>query len=76
MSLSSEELLLPFVDAFSPPWPERFCELPRPEFVLPEAPRPLLPDELLLPEEPLLPDEPLLPLIPPLVDELPIPSSP
>jgi hypothetical protein len=51
-----EELDDPFVEAFRPPWPERSWELPRPEFVLPEAPRPslrlllsvLLP-ELLLP---------------------------
>ena len=32
----------PFDDALSPPWPERSCELPRPELVLPEAPRPSL----------------------------------
>jgi hypothetical protein len=32
----------PLVEALSPPWPERSCELPRPELVLPDAPRPLL----------------------------------
>jgi hypothetical protein len=33
-------LLPPFDDAFRPPVPERSCELPRPEFVLPDAPSP------------------------------------
>jgi hypothetical protein len=50
----------PFAEALSPPWPERSCELPRPELVLPEAPRPSL--RLLL--SPLLLDDesPVLPL--------------
>ena len=39
-SLELEELDEPFVEALRPPWPERSCELPRPELVLPEAPRP------------------------------------
>ena len=43
MSLSSDEALpLPFDEALKPPLPERSCELPSPEFVLPEAPRPPL----------------------------------
>jgi hypothetical protein len=37
----------PLFEALRPPWPERSCELPRPELVLPEAPRPPL-RELLL----------------------------
>jgi len=40
--LPFEELDDPFDEALSPPWPERSCELPRPELVLPEAPRPWL----------------------------------
>lgn len=32
----------PFADAFRLPDPDRSCELPRPELVLPEAPRPSL----------------------------------
>ena len=30
----------PLFEALKPPWPERSCELPRPELVLPEAPSP------------------------------------
>jgi hypothetical protein len=41
-SLELEELDEPFVEALRPPWPERSCELPRPELVLPDAPRPSL----------------------------------
>ena len=37
-----EELVEPLDEALKPPWPERSCELPRPELVLPEAPRPSL----------------------------------
>jgi hypothetical protein len=68
----------PFVDAFRLPEPERSWELPRPEFVLPEAPRPslrvLLSPTLLLRsldwlalsfDEELPPD-----------DELPLPDAP
>jgi hypothetical protein len=56
----------PFAEALSPPWPERSCELPRPELVLPEAPRPSL--RLLL--SPLvLDDEP--PVLPPRLLEAP-----
>jgi hypothetical protein len=52
-------VLSPLVDALSPPLPDRSCELPSPEFVLPEAPSPLL-RSLLLPDvlEPLLPEAP------------------
>jgi hypothetical protein len=32
----------PFAEALRPPWPERFCDWPRPELVLPEAPSPSL----------------------------------
>ena len=42
LEVELEELDEPFVEALSPPWPERSCELPRPELVLPEAPRPSL----------------------------------
>ena len=56
MSLWSDGLLeLPFVEALKPLVPERSCELPRPELVLPDAPRPLLLDELPVPRVELLP---------------------
>jgi len=38
----------PLVEALRPPWPERSCELPRPELVLPDASRPSLRSLLLL----------------------------
>lgn len=37
----------PLFEALRPPWPERSCELPSPELVLPEAPRPSLRSVLL-----------------------------
>ena len=42
LEVELEELDEPFDEALRPPWPERSCELPRPELVLPEAPRPSL----------------------------------
>ena len=42
-SLELEELDdEPLFEALMPPCPERSCELPRPELVLPDAPRPSL----------------------------------
>ena len=55
-----EELDEPLLEALRPPWPERSCELLRPEFVFPDAPRPSLREEVesLEPEllEPELPE--------------------
>ena len=41
----------PWREALRPPWPERSCELPRPEFVLPDAPSPSLRELLSLESE-------------------------
>lgn len=43
-----EPELEPLFDALRPPWPERSCELLRPELVLPDAPRPSFRDVLSL----------------------------
>jgi hypothetical protein len=79
LELDELEPVEPLFEALRPPWPERSCELPRPEFVLPDAPRPSLREDvpLLLPAfEALYPDsfdedESSL-----RVAELPMPSSP
>ena len=59
MSLESELLvlllpLLPLLDALRPPVPERSCEPPSPELVLPDEPRSLVLESVL---ESLLVDE-------------------
>jgi hypothetical protein len=48
LELDELEPVEPLFEALRPPWPERSCELPRPEFVLPDAPRPSLREEVLL----------------------------
>ena len=51
LELDEPELEEPLFEALRPPWPERSCELPRPELVLPDAPSPSLRDEVLLESE-------------------------
>jgi hypothetical protein len=48
LELDEPELDEPLFEALRPPWPERSCELPRPELVLPDAPRPSFREELSL----------------------------
>ena len=48
LELDEPEPEEPLFEALRPPWPERSCELLRPELVLPEAPRPSLRDVLSL----------------------------